>query len=114
MQDCGALYFLFINTLLERYEFVMIRGYTNILTDFLHQVEPGKRFYAYRWLLDNFINFKGGFPTVQQLHEHLATVTPDPRINYQHVEMLQQPLPQVLQGIPQPTFMCDSLLSESR
>ena len=89
----------------ERYEFVMIRGYTNILTDFLHQVEPGKRFYAYRWLLDNFINFKGGFPTIQHLHEHLATVTPDPRINYQHVEMLQQPLPQVLQGIPQPTFI---------
>jgi hypothetical protein len=89
----------------ERYEFVMLRGFTNTLTDFLHGVEPGKRFYAYRWLLDNFINYKGGFPTIQQLHEHLATVTTDPRINYQHVEILQQQQPQLFHGIPQPQFM---------
>lgn len=75
---------------IERYEFVMLRQYTSTLTEFLTSIESGKRFYGYRWLLDCFINFKGAFPTPEQLTQHMAKVAPDPRINYQHVEILQR------------------------
>lgn len=70
---------------LERYEFGMLKGHTHTLANFLVGVDSGKRFYAYRWLLDWFINLKGDFPTPQQLHQYLASVASDPRINYQQV-----------------------------
>ncbi|HIK06600.1 MAG TPA: hypothetical protein IGS40_18090, partial [Trichormus sp. M33_DOE_039] len=94
---------------LERSEFVMLRQYTNTLTEFLTGVESGKRFYAYRWLLDNFTNYRGAFPTVEQLAKHLAQVSPDPRINHTQVTLIQQQsqttaqLPQP--KIPEPKFI---------
>lgn len=72
----------------ERYEFVMLRQFSNTLTDFLTIVEPGKRFYAYRYLLDSFVNYRGAFPTTEQLNNHLAKVTPDPRINIKQVQAI--------------------------
>lgn len=74
----------------ERSEFVMLRQYTSTLTDFLTGVEAGKRFYAYRWLLDNFTTYRGAFPTVEQLAKHLAQVSPDPRIDHTQVTLIQQ------------------------
>jgi hypothetical protein len=71
------------------------------LSEYLVRVEPGKRFYAYRWLFDWFVNLKGTFPGVEQLTSHLATVTLDPRINYQQVTAIQEYQTQVAaQGIP--------------
>ncbi|MBD2303588.1 hypothetical protein [Nostoc sp. FACHB-190] len=92
-------------TPLERSEFVMLRQYTNTLTEFLKGVEAGKRFYAYRWLLDNFTTYRGAFPTVEQLGKHLAQVAPDPRINHAQVTLIQQQsqLPQA--KIPEPKFV---------
>ncbi|MBD2169395.1 hypothetical protein H6G04_34095 [Calothrix membranacea FACHB-236] len=89
----------------ERSEFVMLRQYTNTLTDFLTGVEAGKRFYAYRWLLDNFTNYRGAFPTVEQLCKHLAQVSPDPRIDHAQVTLIQQQnqLPQP--KLPSPNFV---------
>lgn len=92
----------------ERSEFVMLRQYTNTLTEFLKGVEAGKRFYAYRWLLDNFTNYRGAFPTVEQLTKHLAQVGSDPRINHTQVTLIQQQsqttqLPQP--KIPEPKFI---------
>ncbi|MBD2208010.1 hypothetical protein H6G33_37280 [Calothrix sp. FACHB-1219] len=93
---------------LERSEFVMLRQYTSTLTEFLIGVEAGKKFYAYRWLLDNFTNYRGAFPTVEQLDKHLAQVAPDPRIDNAQVTLIQQQsqiaqLPQ--QKIPAPKFI---------
>jgi hypothetical protein len=97
----------------ERSEFVMLRQYTNTLTEFLTGVEAGKRFYAYRWLLDNFTTYRGAFPTVEQLCKHLAQVAPDPRIDHAQVTLIQQqsqlPQPQLpspkFTELPQPKFI---------
>ena len=87
----------------ERYEFVMLRQFSNTLTDFLTIIEPGKRFYAYRYLLDSFVNYRGVFPTTEQLSNHLAKVTPDPRINVQLLQAIQEHQQQQYQ-LPQPKF----------
>ncbi|MBD2200630.1 MULTISPECIES: hypothetical protein [Calothrix] len=83
---------------LERYEFAMLRQHTHTLTEFINIVEPGKRFYAYRYLLDCFVNFRGVFPTFDQLNQHLAKVSVDPRVNYHHVQAIQQIRPPQLEA----------------
>jgi hypothetical protein len=82
----------------ERYEFAMLRQHTHTLTEFINIVEPGKRFYAYRYLLDCFVNFRGVFPTFEQLNQHLAKVSVDPRVNYHHVQAIQQIRPPQLEA----------------
>ncbi|MBW4565710.1 MAG: hypothetical protein KME32_32440 [Mojavia pulchra JT2-VF2] len=91
-------------TPLERSEFVMLRQYTSTLTEFLTGVEAGKRFYAYRWLLDNFTTYRGAFPTVEQLCKHLAQVAPDPRIDHAQVTLIQQQSQLPQSKIPEPKF----------
>ncbi len=97
---------------IERYEFAMLKEFVPNLTDFLSGTEPGKRFYAYRWLLDCYINYKGNLPTPDALSKHLASVTADPRVNYQQVGAIQQYQGQMLNPsesrfveLPQPTFV---------
>jgi hypothetical protein len=96
---------------IERYEFGMLKTFIPNLTDFLSGVEGGKRFYAYRWLLDWYINLKGNLPTQDALNKHLAAVTVDPRVNYQQVSAIQQHQAQMLLPtepqfveLPQPQF----------
>jgi hypothetical protein len=84
----------------ERYEFAMLKENVHKLSDFLSGVEPGKRFYAYRWLLDWYINLKGNLPSKDSLTNHLTTVTPDPRVNYQQVGAIQQHQAQALIDVP--------------
>jgi hypothetical protein len=91
-------------TPLERSEFVMLRQYTNTLTEFLTGVEAGKRFYAYRWLLDNFTTYRGAFPTVEQLAKHLSQVSPDPRIDHAQVTLIQQQSQLPQPKLPEPKF----------
>ena len=95
--------------LYERYEYVMLREFGSHLSAYLDQVETGKRFYAYRWLLDRYIDYKGALPDEQSLQQHLASVAHDPRINYETVGALkaqQSALvlnPQQSSSIPFPT-----------
>jgi hypothetical protein len=96
---------------MERYEFAMLKQFIPNLSDFLSGVEPGKRFYGYRWLLDWYINLKGNLPNQEALNKHLATVTLDPRVNYRQVEAIQQYQSQMLEppepqfaSLPQPQF----------
>lgn len=96
---------------IERYEFGMLKTFIPNLTDFLSGVEGGKRFYAYRWLLDWYINLKGNLPTQDALNKHLAAVTVDPRVNYQLLSAIQQHQAQMLLPtepqfveLPQPQF----------
>ncbi|MHC5771461.1 MAG: hypothetical protein ACYTXI_39065 [Nostoc sp.] len=89
---------------MERYEFVILKHSSHILTNYLTQVEQGKRFYAYRWILDWFIQLKGNFPTPEQLQEHLATVTADTRVNYQQVNAIKEATSNTQLGIPAARF----------
>jgi hypothetical protein len=89
---------------IERYEFGMLKTFIPNLTDFLTGVEGGKRFYAYRWLLDWYINLKGSLPTIDALNKHLAAVTADPRVNYQLLSAIQQHQAQMLLP-PEPQFV---------
>jgi hypothetical protein len=75
--------------LLERNEFAMLREMHSVLSEYLSQVEPGKRFYAYRWLSDRYTDYKGAIPDIESLIRHLETVTHDPRINYESVQKIQ-------------------------
>jgi hypothetical protein len=87
----------------ERYEFGMLKEHAHVLSEYLVKIEPGKRFYAYRWLFDWFVNLRGTFPGQDQLNSHIATVTADPRINYQQVSAIQEHQSQIrlpLLGIP--------------
>ncbi|MBN3948436.1 MAG: ATP-binding protein [Nostoc sp. NMS7] len=74
--------------LLERYEFAMLRGRHSILSEYLSGVESGKRFYAYRWLCDRYVDYKGAIPDQESLTKHLETVTCDPRVNYDSVKAI--------------------------
>ncbi|AFY43657.1 hypothetical protein [Nostoc sp. PCC 7107] len=74
----------------ERYEFGMLKQYLPTLSEFLTTVESGKRFYAYRWLLDTFVLLRGEIPTQEQLSNHLCVVTVDPQIDYERVNLIQQ------------------------
>ncbi|MBD0390096.1 MAG: hypothetical protein ICV54_27220, partial [Nostoc sp. C3-bin3] len=65
---------------MSKYEFAMLKQSSHVLCEYLGAVGSGKRFYAYRWLLDWFIQLKGQFPTKEQLSGHLAQVTVDPRV----------------------------------
>jgi len=75
--------------LLERYEFAMLREMHGVLSEYLDQVEPGKRFYAYRWLSDRYVDYQGAIPDKDSLNKHLQTVNVDPRINYPVVAAIQ-------------------------
>ncbi|WP_208822170.1 hypothetical protein [Tolypothrix sp. PCC 7910] len=89
---------------MERFEFAMLKQSAHILTDYLAQVSSGKRFYAYRWILDWFIQLKGNFPSPEQLHGHLATVAVDPRINEEQVMAIQESITKTSIGIPTARF----------
>jgi hypothetical protein len=88
--------------LYERYEFVMLREFNSHLSAYLDQVETGKRFYAYRWLLDRYIDYKGALPDQQSLQQHLASVALDPRVNYQTVGALMAQQVQLVPPCPEP------------
>jgi hypothetical protein len=89
---------------MEKYEFAMLKQCSHVVCEYLSAVEPGKRFYAYRWLLDWFIQLKGHFPTKEQLSGHSTQVTIDPRVNYQLVTAIQQTTQQQNLGIPPARF----------
>jgi hypothetical protein len=74
----------------ERFEFGMLKEHAHVLSEYLTQVESGKKFYAYRWLFDWFVNLKGTFPSRDQLTSHLTHVTSDPRIDSRIVEAIRE------------------------
>ncbi|BAB78148.1 hypothetical protein DSM107007_47440 [Nostoc sp. PCC 7120 = FACHB-418] len=90
---------------MEKYEFAMLKQSSHVVCEYLSVVEPGKRFYAYRWLLDWFIQLRGQFPTRDQLSGHLAQVTIDPRVNYQQVTVIQEAIKPQNLGIPPARFV---------
>ncbi len=73
----------------EEYAFLLAE-FENI-GQYLTQVEPGKRFYAYRWMFGWFGKLKGRqLPTYQSMAEHLTHVTIDSRVNRLEVSAIAQ------------------------
>ena len=74
----------------ERHEFAMLRDFGSVVSQYLTTVESGKRFYAYRWLVDRFYDYQGTLPGQNDLVSHLNNVQIDPRINVGAVQALAQ------------------------
>ncbi|MGF1981125.1 MAG: hypothetical protein RMY30_036835 [Nostoc sp. CmiSLP01] len=73
----------------EEYAFLLAE-FENI-GQYLIQVEPGKRFYAYRWMFGWFGKLKGRqLPTYESMAEHLQHVTIDSRVNRSEVSAIAQ------------------------
>lgn len=61
------------------------------IVQYLTQVEPGKRFYAYRWMFGWFGKLKGRqLPTYESMALHLQDVTIDSRLNRSEVNAIAQ------------------------
>ncbi len=75
---------------MERTEYAMLREFKQELTDYLSIVDSGKKFYAYRWLLDCFEQYRGSLPSANTLKQHLEAVTVDPRTDFYQVNALIQ------------------------
>jgi hypothetical protein len=75
---------------MERTEYAMLREFKQELTDYLSIVDSGKKFYAYRWLLDCFEQYRGSLPSANTLKQHLEAVTVDPRTDFNQVNALIQ------------------------
>ncbi|MCC5610571.1 hypothetical protein LC612_28430 [Nostoc sp. CHAB 5834] len=74
----------------ERKEYEFLNAHFALLTDYLTQVESLKRFHAYRWMFDSFIQFNGAIPTKEQINNHITKVAPDLRINNNLLNALDQ------------------------
>ncbi|PAX59867.1 hypothetical protein [Brunnivagina elsteri] len=61
-----------------------------LITEYLSQIESGKRFYAYRWICDQFILMRGAFPSMQQTREHTDTMQfSSPLVNCDRIKFIQ-------------------------
>ena len=57
----------------ERQEYIMLRECMTTITEWLNQIEPGKRFYAYRWLKEQY-SLHNKFPAFEETQSHVAQV----------------------------------------
>ncbi|MBD2770657.1 hypothetical protein [Iningainema tapete] len=75
----------------EEYAFIYSDRNFETITQYLQQVEPGKRFYAYRWLFGWFVKLKGKqIPTQDTMLDHLQHVTIDSRVKVEEVKTIAQ------------------------
>ena len=74
----------------ERKEYEFLNAHLALMTDYLTQVEPLKRFHAYRWIFDSFLQFQGAIPSQEQVSIYMAKVAPDLRINNNLLNALDQ------------------------
>lgn len=74
----------------ERKEYEFLNSHFALLTDYLMQVEPLKRFHAYRWIFDSFIQFNGAIPSQSQVTAHIGNVAPDMRVDTNLLNALDQ------------------------
>lgn len=74
----------------ERKEYEFLNAHFALLSDYLTQVEALKRFHAYRWMFDSFIQFNGAIPSQEQINTHMTRVAPDLRINNNLLNALDQ------------------------
>ncbi|MBW4456652.1 MAG: hypothetical protein KME55_30445 [Nostoc indistinguendum CM1-VF10] len=72
-------------------EYAFLHAEFENIGQYLTQVEPGKRFYAYRWMFGWFGKLLGRqLPTYQSMALHLQDVTIDSRLNRSEVSAIAQ------------------------
>jgi hypothetical protein len=72
-------------------EYAFLHAEFENIGQYLTQVEPGKRFYAYRWMFGWFGKLKGRqLPTYESMALHLQDVTIDSRVNRLEVSAIAQ------------------------
>ncbi|MBW4565198.1 MAG: hypothetical protein KME32_29715 [Mojavia pulchra JT2-VF2] len=75
----------------EAQEYTFVYAEFENIVQYLTQVEPGKRFYAYRWMFGWFSKLKGRqLPTYESMALHLQNVTIDSRVNRLEVNAIAQ------------------------
>lgn len=75
----------------EEYAFLYSDQNFERIAEYLTQTEPGKRFYAYRWLLGWFSKLGGrSLPSQQSMIDHLANVEIDSRVKVAEVKAIQR------------------------
>ncbi|MBW4566308.1 MAG: hypothetical protein KME32_35675 [Mojavia pulchra JT2-VF2] len=75
----------------EAEEYTFVHAEFENIVQYLTQVEPGKRFYAYRWMFGWFSKLKGRqLPTYESMALHLQNVTIDSRMNRLEVNAITQ------------------------
>ncbi|BAZ37477.1 hypothetical protein NIES4101_33990 [Calothrix sp. NIES-4101] len=75
----------------ERHEYQMLRGHMALVTEYLSQIDSGKRFYAYRWICDQFILMRGSFPSIQQTMQHTSSMQfASPLVDCDRIKSIQQ------------------------
>ncbi|MBD2511587.1 hypothetical protein H6G91_30820 [Nostoc muscorum FACHB-395] len=72
-------------------EYTFLHAEFENISQYLTQVEPGKRFYAYRWMFGWFSKLKGRqLPTYESMALHLQDVTVDSRVNRSEISAIAQ------------------------
>ncbi|MBG1263464.1 hypothetical protein F8S20_32445, partial [Nostoc sp. BAE] len=72
-------------------EYTFLHAEFENIVQYLTQVEPGKRFYAYRWMFGWFGKLLGRqLPTYQSMALHLQDVTIDSRVNLSEISAIAQ------------------------
>ncbi|HYW21240.1 MAG TPA: hypothetical protein VE956_18465 [Nodularia sp. (in: cyanobacteria)] len=72
-------------------EYAFLHAEFENIGQYLTQVEPGKRFYAYRWMFGWFSKLKGRqLPTYESMALHLQNVTIDSRVNRSEISAIAQ------------------------
>jgi len=72
-------------------EYAFLHAEFENIVQYLTQVEPGKRFYAYRWMFGWFSKLKGRqLPTYKSMALHLQDVTIDSRVNRSEISAIAQ------------------------
>ncbi len=72
----------------EQKEYAMLLEFMDEVSGYLAVVEPGKRFYAYRWLFSKYRQFRA-LPSRENMGDHLKNIELDPRVEYDRVDELQ-------------------------
>ncbi|RAM48133.1 MAG: hypothetical protein C6Y22_29515, partial [Hapalosiphonaceae cyanobacterium JJU2] len=75
----------------EAEEYAFLHAQFENISQYLSQVDPGKRFYAYRWMFGWFGKLKGRqIPTYEAMTDHLQHVAVDSRVNHEEVKAIAQ------------------------
>lgn len=97
----------------ERQEYQILRENSGLLAEILAQVEGGKRFYLYRWLVDQYTLLRGSLPHPETIQAHIQHLPlSSPLINQTRLHQIEeatkpnQPFPSkpLCADLPKPDF----------